>query len=1151
MAYCINGTDSFNLTKPEDKTRFNEILSWENVNNNIDAAKEIFNREKSGEVVSPDTTLFSFDDRVKEEVLEDSIRDEDLDRISKLVENQINSLKKRILDLKSSANRLKGVDKAERLSTIEDLENLVVDLNELEDRQQFVSIVDYANSELTRTLSWLKKGEKGFDASKAIHVETILALNRQLKTYAGLNVPFYATRNSTLRDKITKVNRLQQDVEEEVAEKMKDVIRQLLKESTNPKFSDKKNIEEYLRHSNDIDGLQAMFIDINTSTDTLLGVIGKKFTSSREEVTELVNEFREKAFEQGKKLLDNGVKDYSWMLSKDKDGNNTANIITRLSSDWKDTLADKLSITDSLEVDERGFKKKREYIKKPVEELSDEEKSHNIKLSEDKKQIADFLKAEYWDKTSKQLVDGENKKYTDSFKNKRATNEIFTKEGWVKSPAISQEEYDKYQKRYYTPKKIAYRLARDTEGEYTGAVEEYETRFVKEEYSVVQDKWNSKEYETIQANPILREFYEFYTQTYKELLDKLPADVAKSMDGKILRIRDDYMTRLLSKKTPMIKRILRYLKELILPDVITNGRLLDESNHPVNDVGIFFVGDLRSEKRLLALEKEIEELSSLTDTDSRKKLAALKNSLSIEKAKPTADEINYDLVESLVAGMQMATNYDVMKGVESSFLVAQEYLHNKKFFKGLDKFGEPIKDTQGNIEYKNEASTVEKRLETWMRMVFYNNSQANNTQVAKIAQVGKRITSLTLQGFNVFSALNNVVTAEGNQVIEAFGGRFYKNNNYHKASMMMKDHLTNSKWVAHLFKNPDKYTDEKPYNKLTALVEHFNMLEEHSDRGGIKQKMGVKDYALSFNWMYSLIEGGEYQAQVRSGLAKLDTIMVKDKEGNDISLLDAYTFDEATNQLHLLEGIELGKVARRNISGEIRNMNKFIHGNYSSVDKVAIQEKWYGEMVFQFRKWIPNAVRNRFSNSYYDEASGMEQEGRYLAIKTMLQNMDGIGASFAKEAWSKLSSLEQANMRKNAAELVMFAATLGLYFIFDSLREGTPPDDERLRATFNFLKKQADRSRGEIDFFLNPMQWYSQVKNPVAGLTVVKDVGEFIGALFSVPFYTLTGQTEKLNYDKGTNKGGSKLWKQTRDLIPGYRTMSQWEALDITGRFFI
>lgn len=1114
-------------------------------------------------------SYFQIDD-TDSELIEDTLdqfdlkNDKAITRLSTLVANQIDALNKRIKDYKKSVNSLKGIDKTERQASITKLEDLLDNLSELETKEQFLAIADYTNQEMERIEKWLEGGEKGFDPSKEKHRDTLLAINRQLDTYKDLNVPEFAAKHSQLRDTIDNINNQYKNISESLKESILNVIIQMHQQySTNENYKDVDALKEYLRESKDIDGLQALLVDLNSSTNTTLGVIGKIYAEKGQEVSDYVKDFTTKVKAAGKKLLDAGFDNQDFMVDK-----TTGNLVTRVSSAWRTALSEKMALTDAAEVGDNGTKVKREYIKKDLEDMTEDEKKHNLELSADKKEIADFLKPENWDKSKGSLVDGQNKKYTDEFKEARGNNEVYENGAWVKSAAVTQEAYDKYLKRYYGPKQKVWRLVteetfrEEDQGngkfktvrsfEKTGEVEEVEVRFVKDTYSEVQSKWNSKEYEGIQNNAAQREFYDYYVQTYKELLDKLPADVAKRMDGRILRIKGEFIKELTSKKTSIIKTVLSKLKQLVLPDIITNGRQLDEQGFAVNEPGIFYVGDLKSQKRILQLETMIEGLKNAQDPASKKQLAKLKNSLLIENQKLEPQDLQYDLVDSLIAGMAMAQNYDVMKSVESTFLLTQQHLNGKKFWKNTDKFGDPLTDSQGNIEYKSETSKVEQRLETWMRMIFYNNSQANNSQVGAIAGLMKRMTSITLQGFNVFSAVNNVITAEANQIVEGFGGRFYNNANYLKATSMMGKHLADGRWATHMFKQVDKYTEEKPFNKLTAIVEHFNFLEEHSDRGGgIKQKQSVKEYAKSFNWMYALIEGGEYQAQTRSALAMLDATEITKEDGTKISLLDAFEFDEATQELKLAPGITFSAKDKYAMTGKIKNMNKYIHGNYSSADKVAIQENWYGELAFQFKKWIPNNVRSRFSNSYYDESLGMWQQGRYRAVTAMLKNITELSLAGVHAGYKALTDLEQANMRKNAAEVGLYATAIALYIIFDAIRGNLPPDDEKSRMALNFLKKQSDRSRGEIDQFLNPLQWYAQAKNPVAGLSILKESGEFIAALAGVPFHALEGKSEKNRYEKGINKGMLKWVKEGRDLIPGLRTLGAWDQLEVNGDFFI
>lgn len=1081
-----------------------------------------------------------------------------LDDMQKLIEKQVKALDARVRELEKSIKSLSKTDATIRQATINRIKVLKEQIKDAETREAFVALVNYSKKELAATAKWL---DSSFNISNLVHRDTLLALSKQLDTYAGIVVPHFAAKHSQLQSDIIDINNLYDEIKTKVPQLTLEIWANIIAEkSNNKKFATKEDIVSFLKESGDIDLAQALVIDMSSSTDTLLALVDKIYKEKLEETHDIVTELREKSLEAGRKLVEAGYENQDFMIEKDASGNKTGNIISRLGAAWKEKKDSILAILDSNEVGADGRKVKRAYITKPKDQLTAEDKAHNKALSSDKKTVSTFLAAERWDKDSKKLIDGPNQKYTDEFKDARSKHEVYVDGRWIRSKMISDKVYEKFRRKYYKDDVEAYVLVKEafevtqpdgsvkTTYEATGEVELQTFRFAKDEYVEVREKWNSDEYNKIMSNDAQKEFYNFYTTTFKELMNKLPSDVAKKMDGRVFRIKDEFLTELSKKKGSIIKRVMKAIKEIFLPNIITNGRMLDEHGYPVDDVGIFYVGDLRSDARIASIEQEIADLVGKTDLTSKKQLAKLRNSLTIEQNKITPDQIQYDLVKSLVHGGAMVENYHTMKSVESTFLMAREILANKKFYK-TDKFGDPVMDKDGNIEYINEESRALKRLDTYLRMIYYNNSTANNTTAGHIASVFKRYVSMGFQGLNFFSAVNNVVTAEVNQWIEAAGRRFYTTEQYSTANGIMNSHIAEFKWASNMFKQGGKYEEEVPYNKLTAMVEKFNFLEENSDReGGIKQKQTLGQYAKSFNWMFALIEGGEYQAQVKSAIAKMLNTPVTLEDGTVTNVWDAHEFEDG--KLKLVSGVKFAQKDRIEVTGQIKNMNKYIHGNHSSVDKVAMQETWYGELALQFKRWMPNNFRSRFSNSYIDESLNMEMKGRYRAFLPFIQNLKDMGFNY-KQAMEGLDELEQANMRKNIAEVIAFAIALALYIIFDAIRDKVPPEDEKLRAALNFLKKQSDRSMGEITAFVNPIQMYQSLKSPIAGFRMIAEAGEFLSAAVQVPWHLTLGDEKKLKFQKGVNKGKIKVFKEGRDLIPGWRTLSQWEQLDISGNFFI
>jgi hypothetical protein len=141
-------------------------------------------------------------------------------------------------------------------------------------------------------------------------------------------------------------------------------------------------------------------------------------------------------------------------------------------------------------------------------------------------------------------------------------------------------------------------------------------------------------------------------------------------------------------------------------------------------------------------------------------------------------------------------------------------------------------------------------------------------------------------------------------------------------------------------------------------------------------------------------------------------------------------------------------------------------------------------------------------------------------------------------------------MRKNLTELAYFMSTVALYILFDFFAGLIPPEDEKLLAAVNFLKKQADRSRGEITFW-SPTQVFQSIKSPIAGMRVIQQSAEFVQATTMIPINIAMGEGEDNFYDRGVNKGELKAKQKLMNMLPILQLGAQFEQLYVSGNFFI
>jgi hypothetical protein len=320
-----------------------------------------------------------------------------------------------------------------------------------------------------------------------------------------------------------------------------------------------------------------------------------------------------------------------------------------------------------------------------------------------------------------------------------------------------------------------------------------------------------------------------------------------------------------------------------------------------------------------------------------------------------------------------------------------------------------------------------------------------------------------------------------------------------------------------------------------------------------------------FSFAYIFQEGGEYNVQSKTGIAvtmsnKFE--LTHKTTGEKLSIYDAHNFDENTGELTLKPGFELSEEMQIKVTNYIYEVNKQIHGNYAWEDRMVIQSHWLGQLGAQFHKWIYPLFRSRFQKRYINENLG-EIEGRYRTfwnvMKYIYQTEEGFLAKTGgmlgmfipgSKAYKGMSELEVRNMHKNIAELSFFMASVAMAFLFKMLAEGLDDDDETLKKLANFMIYQQTRQQNEIKTFIPVIgikEQYQMAKNPIAGLSTLRDYGEMFSSLLTMPFPPY----DKNYYERGPYKGSLKAWKEAKDVIPALNVLNRWESFDNVRNFYI
>ena len=1080
-------------------------------------------------------------------------------RLNNLIQNQIKLLKSRILEFQSAKERKGYLPKEDTINRLKDLEEK---LSTLENVDAFTNTADFIHYELGVTEDFL---DKTFDINNESHINFVLQIRKQLEFYKEFATfsPEMSDLNSEIKKITADINLMYKNTQERVEEILEEYMINFVKTNTKRSIS-KEDIKQMLDESKDISWQETKMGGLSNSMDPLLQLLQRHVEKTREEVYENTNNWISKVKDQVLKLKKVGIDGFDFMFQKTKDGKLTGRVLQKVSELY---YKDRTSIFGILR-DSKGDK--REYIYKPGETLSEAEKKHNLKFAEDKKKVGAFLSAETVDNTGAR--DGQNHKYSDEFKQERNNFEqLVTSESgytqWVKKPYkpgtkkltgedLTFNEYERlykaYRRKYYTEMQESFRLKSTYDnatkkGVTDGTVEKVEITRVKPEYVEViteingaTTKYADKQYHALMndkssAGIARKEFFEFYKNTSNELLDKLPLATKQKMQGKMFRIRSSISKDI--KSIGVFNTVKKSIRQYVNPDVIFTSRELDEEGNMLEDVPIFYTGELKSNRKIEQLTKKLEELRKELQTNAKdkalvNKIKMTKNLLLIEESKLTADELELDMGKSLIKAAQMAENYDLMKQAEATLVIAKKVIDQKNFFK--------LNAAQQKEIIKGKDSNVSKRMESYMKMIFYSNSPANQDKISKLIQNFNGFVAYKSLGLNPFSAINNVIMAKINNRIEGFGKQFgFENKHLNAAIGDTAEYVRSLSYMKNLGK--DEYLLD-PTNKFEAMLKKFNWL----DRNQI-----IEDSSAISKVMFLGITGGEFLAQSNTAIAKLRSqILTNSKTGEKLSVWEAHEF--VNGELKLKDGFEYLSQQKRAISVDIKNMNKMIHGNYSENDKVALQEHALGQSAMQFKKWMYNFGKSRLGNTYYDETSGDYQEGRYRTFKNFIMILKA-GAKFdfdtIKSTFSSLEDYQKSNLKKLQVEAIYWASSVVLMLLLEGLAKGIDDDDKELKMFVNFLRKQSDRIGGELDAAINPKSIAANIKNPVSGLRAVSDFGDILVELVKLP-YNYAGDSKDLYVQKGPNKGQLRLNKEIQDVVPIANLEHQFDNLMTSGNFY-
>jgi hypothetical protein len=932
--------------------------------------------------------------------------------------------------------------------------------------------------------------------------------------------------------------------------------------------------------------------------NTIADLILKRFSQVKEEAREIQEALSDQIIEAANKLRELGVNNYDFMKATGPDGKWNGMMITKLGPNY--SRLRNAAEEGNYDPVTKQFYKYRKIL--DVANALAEDILYNKNLWLKKQALTRFMNAETISVdpiTDKPIPeDGMYHKYTDKFKAER--NEYMTIEvvnGFAKwvfkdvnsisdemKAKLAKEHPNLPLKRAWEQERIRWRernyverpyttMVKDRKGNITGATREVtgdaawfpidqhlEARLVAGDGTqLASDKYMKIINPTTAAEKAQANYYNLYVEVMGTLLPQLPPQARYwFQQGNVPFIEANLMNQLSEQGADKMTLFSSVLKEsLPLAYFQDNGDIVRKRTIP-----LAFMNGAQNVERLRFLEKQLDELISKKDTMSpatyEKRHGEITDALKKERSKVASEKFHPDLTDGIIAFIGMAQNYIALNKAESIIDVLNkkvdllEFSQNKGFF------------TKGRELLKGRDSRTKERIEWFLENEFYSDSNFDKSfgdWFVKKLMVGTSIMSI---GANVTGMVTNAWVASMNNNIESWGDDFFKRQSYNKmARLFMTEFMPGyvKTLGQHVSRDKSKsyYGTKKAGSKIEALAIEFNMVSHQHKRPGGDTWMGKMFGVLG----YGGYEAGEYMVQVKIGNAILDSIMIKgymvDKDGKfmldnngekipapELSIYDAYEFDENTGKVKFKAGYGIEKKQKYDITHRIWKTNERIHANTRW--KVMLERYAVGKMLLQFHKWVfPNFLQ-RFELPKYNEALGMDVEGRYITLWNFVKSLKDLKDK--TDAWKNLTPLQKNNLKKDLADALYVCVLYAIYKILRGIADGIPDDDPYMKKMVNWLSREADRGAQELSIFIpgwGVVESWRLIKNPMA---VTSSIGKFVTLLTDAAAYPFQDDEERY-YQRGVFSGQLKVKKDLYDIVPILKLVNEWNRLDQQGNFFI
>jgi len=472
----------------------------------------------------------------------------------------------------------------------------------------------------------------------------------------------------------------------------------------------------------------------------------------------------------------------------------------------------------------------------------------------------------------------------------------------------------------------------------------------------------------------------------------------------------------------------------------------------------------------------------------------------INKLKNPTKDLSLEATDTMLLYANMAENHNAMHKIINVLEVTKDLVEERGIVR-TDTEGNPIKDVwkkaQSGVKNitEDKASNTYERLEAYYEMTVYGKTKFDEGHLfgtkldrAKTLDAFGRYVAINNLAINVFSGVSNITFGGAMIRTEAFAGEFIDNKD-----LLIADGIYRKELPSVINEIGKRQTKSKLglWIEMTDTLQDFDYKLRDIDSS---RKTKMSQMAKSSS-LYFINQAGEHWMQTRMSLALANRIKLKDKNGNEVNLYDAY--EVKGNNLQLKKGlvkVSDGKeFTQEDLIKHVNRtnfLNKRLHGIYNDIDKNVIQRYSLGRLAIMFRKFIIPGVNRRFEKMAYNEEGEAWTEGYYRTagrfIVQLARDLKKMQFTLVKN-FKDLNETEKRNMMRAATEASYMIASLTLAAILTNLADDDDDNWALVMAAY-----QAHRMHTELMFYSSPSEGLTILKSPAAGVSALQNIIDFL-----------------------------------------------------------